>query len=662
MPMASLLDVVWHGLIGFLISANLLYADQVSPDVAPPGTYHTSWIGNSFGGAGALPGEGVRGRGNGFGYWVQDSIGAMAVSPDGTVFLGTLWDESGRTVGLYKNGHTNRVIVKALASPFEAWGFNTANTGLCVDGNFFYVGNLGRGLLKFRWMPGDLNSAQYLDATALPEKAVGLSCSNGKILVGYPDQIELRDENSMQLIAAFPIGNLSAVLLAPDGSFWVIAGGQVHHLQANGNDTGVILPGIGKPTSLAWAKNGTLIVSDDGPRQQVLFFDVSGPPRLTSSFGVEGGVYSGTAGAVAPQKLFALRGAGMDAAGDLYVGMGFAGIPTGNTYLRAFSPSGKLLWENYATAFLDAFDFEPGSDGTMVYGRTTLWQLDLDRQTPGSEATLKAITVDPLRYPNDLRLTWGYSVNPRLIDGTQLLYAIGQTGKGFIIFAGSPGTYILHQVDRTPKTGWSWYVTDDGDIWNGDAPGRKIALYELQSITGGKPVYDWQHPRTWPWPADFQRVDRVIYQKNTDTLYVFGLEKGQSDNGGWGTLGFTARRYDGWLAGHPSVRWTNTSLPGSPRAINGKTLPAKDVSLAGDYLFLGMARDGVKTYASKVAIVNAATGQYAGTLQAGPEVGGVGGWEDMVGSIHATKRANGEYLILVEDDWHAKNLLFRWTP
>ncbi len=120
--------------------------------------------------------------------------------------------------------------------------------------------------------------------------------------------------------------------------------------------------------------------------------------------------------------------------------------------------------------------------------------------------------------------------------------------------------------------------------------------------------------------------------------------------------------YDGWLAGTPSVRWTNTDLPASAGAINGKPLAAKDVALAGDYLFLGMVRDGTRLSASKVAIVNAATGQYGGTLQAGPEVGGIGGWEDMAGSVQATRRANGEYLILVEDDFRAKNLLFRWKP
>jgi hypothetical protein len=71
------------------------------------------------------------------------------------------------------------------------------------------------------------------------------------------------------LNATYPVSDLSAALLAPDGSFWVIAGGKVLHLRKDGTDTGIAVPSIGKPASRAWAKNGRLIVSDNGLRQQV---------------------------------------------------------------------------------------------------------------------------------------------------------------------------------------------------------------------------------------------------------------------------------------------------------------------------------------------------------------------------------------------------------
>ena len=162
------------------------------------------------------------------------------------------------------------------------------------------------------------------------------------------------------MLTSYPVRDVSAALWSPDGSFWLIADDKVRRFTAGG-DLGIALPGITKPTALAWSNDGRLIVTDNGPAQQVLFFDVSRRPLVMSTFGVKGGLYSGMPGQVAPQKLFGLRGVGMDAAGNLYVAMGFDDHPGGNSFIRAFSPAGALLWEVYATAFVDTFcRFERG--------------------------------------------------------------------------------------------------------------------------------------------------------------------------------------------------------------------------------------------------------------------------------------------------------------
>jgi hypothetical protein len=647
---------ICHVILGLMLSAKIVFAREFTPITHPPGSYTTSWIGNSFAGNGA-----TTPNPNGFGYWVQDGVGAMAVSADGTVFLGVNWDEAGRDVGLYKNGTPNRVLVKAPNSPRWAWGFYTANNAVCVDGDYFYVGNLGKALLRFKWTPGDINSAVSLNATVMPEVPVGLSCARGKIAVAYPDKIEVRSETSLELESSVPETGLEAVLLAPDDSFWVIAGGEVRHLDPSGRDEGIAVPGIGRPSSLAWSPSGELIVSDNGPAQQVLFFSVSGTPKLVSTFGEKGGLDSGTPGVVAPQKLFALQGAGMDAHGNLYVAMSFKKDPGGNTFLRAFSPSGNLLWEVYSAAFVDAFGFDPASDGTVVYGRTTRWRLNLDHTEPGTEQQLLAVTLDPIRYPNDLRGTMHASVYPRVVRGTRLLYVTGQTGGKVMIFAGTPGSEILHPVGKSQESGWAWDFGLNGDIWHGDGAGRKIELFPLQSIdANGVPVYDWKHPRTWPWPSDFQLIRRVFYVPATDSLYVFGYLKGQPYDS-WGVVGFTGRRYDGWLAGNPRIVWTNTSLPTMPHGLGpNKPLSACAVSLAGKYLFFGAVRTPEKR--TRIDILSADDGKFVGTLVGGPEVGSTGGDLDISGAVQALERKDGEYLILVEDDARAKNLLFRWRP
>ena len=55
-------------------------------------------------------------------------------------------------------------------------------------------------------------------------------------------------------------------------------------------------------------------------------------------------------------------------------------------------------------------------------------------------------------------------------------------------------------------------------------------------------------------------------------------------------------------------------------------------------------------------------GSNIGSFLPGPEVGSNAGWLDMPYAVAAMKRKNGEYLVLVEEDWRGKNLLYRWRP
>jgi hypothetical protein len=255
----------------------------------------------------------------------------------------------------------------------------------------------------------------------------------------------------------------------------------------------------------------------------------------------------------------------------------------------------------------------------------------------------------------------------RRLEGRRLLYTIGQYAGGYNIYTfDEPDGYIAREVDhiRAKKEDgeqWAWDVAPNGDIWHGDAPKRTIRRYAFAGWTAdNKPRYDWSKPQTWPWPEDFENVRRVIYQPESDTLYLFGYLKSQKIDS-WGVVGFTCRRYDGWLTGSPKIAWTNSSLPINPKGSDqGGPLSASGVSAAGDYLFLGMVKpDDGKQY---VHILRLSDGSYVGSFHPGDEVGGSAGWEDMPYSVQALKRKNGEYLILVEEDWRGKDLLYRWTP
>jgi hypothetical protein len=624
----------------------------------PPGTYRTSWVGNTFGGDGGP---------NGFGYWVQNAADEIEVTPDGTVFAGLSWDEAGRCAGLYKDGKVNRVLLKAperdkLAD--SAWGWGTGNEAVAVSGEHLYIGTKGKKLLHFTWKPGELDSASFVAAVNTPAEAGGLGAHGDRVVVVYKDELELRCGSDLKVERRFKVPGARDVAVAADGSLWVLAGDAVRHFSKSGEDLGVSVPGLDKPSAIALdPQDGRLIVCDNGRRQQVLFFSVKDKPQLMATFGEEGGLRAGTPGLATPTKLFGLRGAGTDASGNLYVALGFDNGPNGNLILRSFDPAGKLRWEVVSLAFVDTFGFDPESDGAVVYSRTAVLDLDLTQKQPGREWRLRGFTIDYPAQSNNDRVKYGCSVLVRNLQGRRLLYSIGQYAGGYRLHTfDEPNGLVAREVDRIHgEDKWAWHVAENGDIWHGDASKRTIRRFAFKGWkSNGKPDYDWKKPQTWPWPEDFELVRRIIYQQSNDALYLFGYLKGQKIES-WGVVGPTARRYDGWLAGKKSIAWTNRALPANPKGTDeGAPLTPNAVDIAGDYLFVGM----VKPEAGKqqTHIYRISDAKYVGTLEPGPEVGGNAGWQDMPYAVQALRRKNGEYLILVEEDWRGKNLLYRWRP
>lgn len=646
---------------GTLLAAVLLCAATTArgddPGLAIKRLAHaTTWVGNSFGGDGGP---------NGAGYWVQNGVDEIDVTPDGTVFAGISWDEAGRCAGLYKDGRPNRVLLKEHDGKGKetAWGFGTANNALAASGNDLYIANLGKKLLRFRWTPGDVESARFVDEVDLPAEAVGLAARGDRLVVVFADHLELRATSDLAPTARIPlIGALDAAI-SPKGDLWVLAAGSVHRVARREKKEEQAIPGLEKPTAIAFDNEGRLLVCDDGRRQQVLTFDVAAAPRLVTAFGAEGGLLAGIPGVVRPTKLFALRGAGTDAAGNLYVAMGYAGTPSGNCVIRSFDVRGALRWQVFSTAFVDTFGFDPSADGAVVYGRTTVFDLDLSQTKPSATTALRALTLDHLRHPDDDRIKYGCSVVVRRLEGKRLLYMIGQYGGGYRFYSfDEPAGMIARQVGQIHPDGetWAWDVDDEGAVWHGDAPNRTIRRHRFRGWSpSGAPQFGVDKLEIWPWPADFELVRRVIYEKTTDSLYLFGYLKGQAIDS-WGVVGRTVRRIDGWLNGRKTVRYSAV-LPTNPHGSDkGGPLSPQGVDVAGDYLFVGMVKadEGVQY----THVLSLADGRYVGSLGPGPEVGGNAGWQDMPYPIQALKRKNGEYLVLVEEDWRGKNLLYRWRP
>jgi hypothetical protein len=156
------------------------------------------------------------------------------------------------------------------------------------------------------------------------------------------------------------------------------------------------------PMALAIAKNGMLMVGEYGPRQQILYYNISGTgtPTLDHTFGDEYGTNSGIPGVVAPLKLREITGVGEDDAGNIYVSHNsfFSGCK-----LESYKPNGELNWWLDGLIFVDNGDFDPTTDGKDIYTKSHHFSMDYSMEA-GKQWKDSAYTINRFKYPDDARL------------------------------------------------------------------------------------------------------------------------------------------------------------------------------------------------------------------------------------------------------------------
>ncbi len=639
----------------FACGLSLFWAKSQAPTQEKVLTYTTHWVGNTFEGAGP----------NGYGRWVQNFVDEIEVTPNGAVITASVWDEAGRCTGIYKDGDVNRDLLKQYQGKggHRAWGWGTASQAVAVEGNFIFIANTENELLRFRWNPHNIHEYAYIDQVSIggdeKDNAIAMAARNGLLyLVRKSGEVQVRRTPDLSLVRTFRIEGAQDVTVARDGTLWFIVGSRIERYSPEGKKLVGTIADVEKPTAVSIGNDkGQLIVCEDGARQQVLFYDITNPqrPKLVRAFGEKGGLSSGIPGEVKPLKFFALRGAGTDAQGNIYVAMG---LTMGETIIRKFSPTGKLVWEVMCLAFVDCFDILEVAPGKFeIYGQAEIIGFD-PTKPPGKSWWLKAITRDHIRYPNDPRNKelWGGALI-RVLQGRRVLFTTPQLGGGFRIFVFEPApSQIARYVGEITLPNvelWVRNVDSKGDIWFSD--GRKIIRYRFKGFDAkGNPVYDLDNPDTWQAPEPFTEVMRLKYIPETDTLYIGGYTH-EVQPPSWGLMGGVLARYDNWTKGDRKARYAILM----PK--DDDNLFPKEFDVAGDYIFAVMVKptNGVP---AMVHVYRADTGEKIGVMFPGPEVGGNSGWIDMVHGIHALKTSSGDYLVVVEEDWRGKNLIYHWRP
>ena len=456
----------------------------------------------------------------------------------------------------------------------------------------------------------------------------------------------------------------------------------------------VRFPELVAPTALALANDGSLMVADSltGPRQQILFYDVSNRehPRLTKAFGDKGGIASGKPGEVTPTKFWGIRGIGMDADGNIYVAMSEMG-----TVLRKLTPDGKLIWELYGHFFVDVACADPATDGRDVWGIQEHYKMDY-AQPPGKQAKWIGYSLDRTKRPNDPRGLMFVKqqgehglTSPQIVylDGRRFMFVGGMFASNFInIFRydgeiAVPSGLIMQWGGPIYRTALQWppHRPDGPFIWrdlNGDGDYQSAEFapntdrvkpgpfwvdkkgniwmaygffrYDFQGLDDrGNPIYRADKTTVLEPPKGMKTVARLWYDVDTDTLVAAeqGAEGRNPDMRHIGRI-FVCKKF----------------LAGNRDAVSFASGAGKDagcMAVAGDYVFTGGWQQRARVWVNRLS-----DGAEVGTFEPGPIVGGVDktGWVDILTGITAYEQADGHYLVFVEEDYRGKAVLYRWRP
>ncbi len=379
---------------------------------------------------------------------------------------------------------------------------------------------------------------------------------------------------------------------------------------------------------------------DNGLRQQVRFYDVkSGKPKLRRTFGQEGGLSAGTPGEALPDKLFGPTGAGIDADGNLYVGLSFdSQNPTGGCVIRSLDPSGKLRWECANSAFSVVYDAVPAPGGLELFGPREIFFLP-NNAKPGA-LTLRALTLDPAtqqKDPRQAKMLLQATTAVRDLAGQRYLFTWGSGGNSPIEVTrlNDHGLLGRNVATLAPKDGvWAWDVDAEGHVWREADTGKKIVRHRFLGLRGDVPRWEFDQPETWVAPEGVTEVCRLAYDTKSDALYLSGYTRElPKPEGQWGLSGSALVRVDGWLKGKRELRWT------APLLLDDAKLPPKAISQAGDYIFAAACQPTAGLH-GVIYVYSAKDGKLVGRISGAKEFTQRTGWVDL---SHGLRARDGQF-------------------
>ena len=564
---------------------------------------------------------------------------------------------------------------------------------------------------------GDVLKGCFLMVAEIPDgksgRVRGLCATEDRLYVSSPfdDTVRVYDAETMGPLATWHVDRPDRICLDKTGKLWVLQhpiaaeGWKALCLGTNGAMTlqQIQFPVGVAPTAIGIDGENRLLVADAGPDQQIKAYDHLGTsPHLAGSFGVRGGIFARPAGVFGDARFNRPTGVGVDAAGNLYVASS-GSVCGGSTVLECYGPDRKLRWRRFGLTFVDLGEVDPQSPSD-VFTKERHFVINASRP-PGADWSYRGYTVNGLKYPDDPRTHLGGTNGfIRILGGRRFLFVTDMTGEFLHVYRFHPTTdgeiaipcglfskrHVTGRGDYPPhqpeKGEWIWldrngngsldageyllnggvdssgiFTPDErGAIWQ--ANGNTIRALPLQGIDShGAPIWDYARAKTYPRPAELDEVRRLRYLPDQDVM-ILGGNRGQDRNQHWKPMGPVLCVYDRWSTGTPKLR-QQVVLPYEKGSGGNESIEPISFDVAGDFLFVAYTR-GLKSEGLKnafVKVLRLSDLSLVGNLSAEADLGETG-LLDLVESVSARRKPDGEIIVLLEDDYRSKMILFCWKP
>ena len=607
----------------------------------------TNWLGNS----GALNS-----------VYVQEEIHNMWVSPEGTSYTNTWWDEEHHQIGVYSSSGAIEPYLSKLPYGSQIGGNGTA-----------VFAASGTSLERYLRSGGTQSATVVVPGTAI----MGIAANSSEVFVSSLNgSIYVYNATSLAAVRNFSVGGSGRLALDGAGFLWAITGNTSLKRYSNTGtlqSQSITLPSgnIAAAVTVNTANN-TLYVIDRGTDQNVkVYNNVTTSPTRTSDFGVVGGMLSGsTPGLVGPLRFtfnkitntnvtghtFGQCGIGTDNSGNIYVQHG----TQSGANIEKYTSSGTFQWRLIGHTFEEGAYIDPTTDGTDIYAGAHHYKMNYGAAADTEMASWYGI-VNGVNESNAYDATErGVSfagmtpIRITNIAGTKFMYMQGQTGFIYVYRMQTNSETLVNCGITDDVTSWTKGSLNDvdanGSMWSGDNA-NIIEKYPCSGVSNGIPTYNLNSPTTYPIPAPYVAAGfvGVKYIAETDVMYLTGKTTGTSFS--------KVSRYNNWSTSRTLVYTVDLFFSGS-----GTDIMSMDV--AGDYIFTDYFGGGATGYSDPgfglVKVWNANTGAFVMDLKT--PLNYHAGDSDNIGNTRAYKRSNGEYIITFLDHLTNKTVVFRWNP